>query len=155
MLASKITCDNTYSNKEVGPSRLFHLGLWDHFSRCRCVGALAPLPLVLLGSGGLFCLALVCGCTCAPPSAIPFSPTCGLTPSLSNEQRYRSPPVSPTALIRFAARNSRPRTQRHSPPPLRTPAGIEDLYDKIVSVSSSPGYLKLSEYVHASSIQRL
>ena len=30
-----------------------------------------------------------------PPSAIPFHPTCGVSPSPSNEQRYTSPPKVP------------------------------------------------------------
>jgi len=40
------------------------------FEMGRCVGALAPLPLVLLGSGGFFCSTPVCGCTCTPPARL-------------------------------------------------------------------------------------
>ena len=61
---------HSFINEEVVPSHSSHLGLGDFFSQCRCVGALAPLPLLLLGSGGLFCLTLVCGCACTPPACL-------------------------------------------------------------------------------------
>jgi len=84
-----------------------------------------------------------------PPSAIPFAPTCGLTSSPSNEQRYSppnlhyvptlppsfsSPPETPSPLFSTSSPAS-----SASPP---TPPGI-------VSASSSPGYSKLSERVQA------
>jgi len=104
------------------PSRSSCWILGDCFAQRRCVGVLAPLPLVLLGSGELFYLALVCGCTCAPPSAILFSPTCGLTPSPSNEQWCPSPPMCPHCPHSVRRQKlPRPHTLLHSPPPLHHP----------------------------------
>jgi len=91
-------------NEEVSPSRLFiwvwgivflDAGVWvhlhpsrsscwvlgDRFSRCRCVGALAPLPLVLLGSGGLFFLMLVCG------ALVPLPPLYRSPPDMASPRR--------------------------------------------------------------------
>ena len=94
-----------------------------------------------------------------PPSALPFAaPTCGLTPSPSNEQWYspsnaqyvpslpslpsfNSPPETPSPSYSTLSP-----TSSASPP---TPIGIEDLSAKIVSASSLPGYSKLSEHIHA------
>jgi len=94
MLASKVICDETYSNKSwsIVAQGMFQLrGInqmeremcqyleWElnvdpatlkEFEMGRCVGALAPLPLVLLGSGGFFCSTPVCGCTCTPPARL-------------------------------------------------------------------------------------
>jgi len=52
------------------PARSSYWVLGDCFTQCRCVGALAPRPLVLLGSGGLFYSTLVCGCACTPPARL-------------------------------------------------------------------------------------
>ena len=78
MLASKVICDDTYSNKSwsIVAQGMFQLREinqmeremcqyleWElnvdpatlkEFEMGRCVGALAPLPLVLLGSRGYF-----------------------------------------------------------------------------------------------------
>ena len=89
-----------------------------------------------------------------PPSVIPFHPTCGVSPSPSNEQRYTSPPKvpyvpsppsytlppetpSPSYLISSPASSVSP----------LTPAGIEDLLAKIVLALSSPGYPKPLEHI--------
>jgi len=61
---------HSFVSEEVVPSRSSHLGLGNSFSQCQCVGALAPLLLLLLGSGGLFCLTPVCGCACTPPTCL-------------------------------------------------------------------------------------
>jgi len=60
------------------------------FEMGRCVGALAPLLLVLLDSGGLVFLMLVCGHTCAPPLARHFYYFHAVSPPTI---RYYSPGV--------------------------------------------------------------
>jgi len=94
MLASKVICDCTYSNKSwsIVAQGMFQLREinqmeremcqyleWElnvdlvtlkEFEMGRCVGALAPLPLVLLGSGGFFFSTPVCGCACTPPARL-------------------------------------------------------------------------------------
>ena len=88
------------------PSRSSCWVLGDHFSQCRCVGALAPLPLVLLGSGGLFCLTLVCG-VLVPLPPLHHSPPVVASPRHRQMSNGIHPHLCvPTALIRFTARNS-------------------------------------------------
>jgi len=156
------------------PPPLSHLGLRDRFSRCRWVGALAPLPLVLLDSGGLFCSMPVCGCACTPPTRLVgfwgiVLLGAGVWVHLRPSLRYtvlphlwphpvaveRATVSLPTYVSPLPSFSSPPETpsptystsfpaSSASPP---TPAGIEDLSNKIVLASSSPGYSKLSEHI--------
>ena len=90
------------------------------------------------------------------------SPTCSICPLSSNEQCYTSPPKVPYALSppSYASPPETPSpsystslpASSASPP---THAGIEDLSAKIVSVSSSPGYLKPPEDVNGEALAAL
>ena len=102
MLASKVICDNTYSNKSssiVGQG-IFQLRQmcqyleWElnvdlatlkEFEEmiCKDFPGIGPCPAYILPSTKKL-LPL-------PPSVIPFYPTCSISPSPSNKQCYMSP----------------------------------------------------------------
>ncbi|KIM63970.1 hypothetical protein SCLCIDRAFT_1213783 [Scleroderma citrinum Foug A] len=175
MLASKVICDDTYSNKSwsIVAQGMFQLREINQMEREMCqylewelnvdpatlkefeemvrkdFAGPGPYPTYILPPTKK---------STPPPSTIPFAATpCGISPSPSNEQRYQSPPKThylPPSMPPFSSPPETPSptystsspASSASPP---TPVGIEDLSAKIVSASSSPGYSKVPEHVHA------
>ncbi|KAL4079276.1 hypothetical protein J3A83DRAFT_4086288 [Scleroderma citrinum] len=171
MLASKVICDDTYSNKSwsIVAQGMFQLREINQMEREMCqylewelnvdpatlkefeemvrkdFAGPGPYPTYILPSTKK---------STPPPSTVPFPPpNCGISPSPPAEQRYSSPPKvhyiasppsygSPPETPSPTYSTSSPASSA-SPP---TPTGIEDLSAKIVSASSSPGYPKPSEH---------
>ena len=91
------------------------------------------------------------------PSAIPFHPICGISPSPLNKQRYTSPPKVPSPPYASPPETLSPSYSTSSPvssasPP--TTADIKDLSAKIVSASSLPGCPKPTKHVQPPAKQK-
>ena len=161
MLASKVICDNTYSNKlwSIIAQGMCQYLEWElnidlatlkEFEEmvCKDFAGPGPYPTYILPPTKK---------SSPLPTTIPFAATpCGISPSPSNKQRYQSPPkmhyLPPMLSFSSPLETPSPTYSTSSPtssvsPP--TPIGIEDLSTKIVLASSSLGYLKVSEHVHA------
>ncbi|KAG1716490.1 hypothetical protein ID866_694 [Astraeus odoratus] len=175
MLASKVICDDTYSNKSwsIVAQGMFQLREINQMEREMCqylewelnvdpltlkefeemvrkdFAGTGPYPTYILPSTKK---------STPPPTANPFAPsTSGPSPSPSHGQRYPSPPrptyipppsyvTSPTTPETPSPSYSTSTSPASSASP-PTPPGIEDLSAKIVSAASSPGFSKVADHV--------
>ncbi|KAH7883209.1 hypothetical protein F5I97DRAFT_1939054 [Phlebopus sp. FC_14] len=176
MLASKVICDDTYSNKSwsIVAQGMFQLREINQMEREMCqylewelnvdpvtlrdfeemvrkdFAGPGPYPTYILPSTKK---------TTPPPTTNPFAPMLnGPSPSPSCGQRYPSPPKpvyppppppNPSAYLTPPTTPDTPSpsyststspASSASPP---TPTGLEDLTARIVSASSSPGFMKV------------
>ncbi|KAI6116024.1 hypothetical protein F5141DRAFT_1266388 [Pisolithus sp. B1] len=167
MLASKVICDDTYSNKSwsIVAQGMFQLREINQMEREMCqylewelnvdpltlsefeamvrkdFAGIGPFPTYILPSTKK---------STPPPSANPFAhPSSNFTPSPPHAHRHPSPPRTAQALPLYSPPSDTPEASpsysssstspaSSAPPP--TPVGVEDLSAKIVSASSSPGY---------------
>jgi hypothetical protein len=172
MLASKVICDDTYSNKSwsIVAQGMFQLREINQMEREMCqylewelnvdpvtlrefeemirkdfVGP-GPYPTYILPSTKK---------STPPPTANPFAAVSSTSPSPSYGQRYPSPPKSafppPNPSAAYITPPTTPDTPSGSYTPSTSPAssaspptppGIEDYTAKIVSAASSPGLAK-------------
>ena len=171
MLASKVICDDTYSNKSwsIVAQGMFQLREINQMEREMCqylewelnvdpitlrefeemirkdfVGP-GPYPTYILPSTKK---------STPPPTANPFASPSNTTPSPSYGQRHPSPPKpvfppAPYPTMAYVTPPDTPPTPTYSASTSPassasppTPPGIEDLTAKIVSASSSPGLAK-------------
>ncbi|KAI6009840.1 hypothetical protein EDC04DRAFT_3146157 [Pisolithus marmoratus] len=167
MLASKVICDDTYSNKSwsIVAQGMFQLREINQMEREMCqyldwelnvdpttlkefeamvrkdFAGIGPFPTYILPSTKK---------STPPPTANPFAPpSSGFTPSPPHPRSSYAPPSystplhTPEASPSYSSSSTSPASS--APPP--TPVGVEDLSAKIVSASSSPGYSSM-EHVH-------
>ncbi|KAI5986857.1 hypothetical protein EDD15DRAFT_2199916 [Pisolithus albus] len=175
MLASKVICDDTYSNKSwsIVAQGMFQLREINQMEREMCqylewelnvdpltlsefeamvrkdFAGIGPFPTYILPSTKK---------STPPPSTNPFAPSStNFASSPPHPHRHPSPPR--TAYAVPPSYSTPPDTPEASPSfsssstspassaPPPTPVGIEDLSAKIVSASSSPGYSAVEQHV--------
>lgn len=155
MLASKVICDDTYSNKSwsIVAQGMFQLREINQMEREICqylewelnVGPatlkefeeMVRKDFAGIGSYPTYILPSTKKST-PPPSAIPFHPTCGISPSPLNEQRYTSlpkVPYVPSPPYASPPETLSPSYPTSSPASSASPLTIEDLSAKIVLAS--------------------